>query len=234
MCIREMICQRFFFFKQKTAYEIMPSLVGSEMCIRDSFQCLLLIDTSKKTSISETVTLANRSKINKQFSLTQQPMMVFQFIYSQLIKVLHLPMTVIALSPSTSFLSHEPRIPGFLKVIVIIIAENPIIIIQSFSQIQRIHDPWVESDVRHCSNPRPNTTLVMQRMKLMMQGMYMGSMQLMVEMTVLVIHLGRRVNLRTLSLTHPPASLSTVPATLTSAAKICTVRTAQHLSLIHI
>ena len=28
----------FFFFKQKTAYEIMPSLVGSEMCIRDSPQ----------------------------------------------------------------------------------------------------------------------------------------------------------------------------------------------------
>src|SRR5450756_1794020 len=27
----------FFFFEQKTAYEIMPSLVGSEMCIRDSF-----------------------------------------------------------------------------------------------------------------------------------------------------------------------------------------------------
>ena len=26
-----------FFFKQKTAYEIMPSLVGSEMCIRDSY-----------------------------------------------------------------------------------------------------------------------------------------------------------------------------------------------------
>ena len=25
----------FLFFKQKTAYEIMPSLVGSEMCIRD-------------------------------------------------------------------------------------------------------------------------------------------------------------------------------------------------------
>ena len=24
-----------FFFKQKTAYEFMPSLVGSEMCIRD-------------------------------------------------------------------------------------------------------------------------------------------------------------------------------------------------------
>eukprot|EP01016_Furgasonia_blochmanni_P049351 TRINITY_DN7481_c0_g1_i9.p2 TRINITY_DN7481_c0_g1~~TRINITY_DN7481_c0_g1_i9.p2 ORF type:complete len:256 (+),score=54.57 TRINITY_DN7481_c0_g1_i9:49-768(+) len=32
MCIRD---RAFFFFKQKTAYEIMPSLVGSEMCIRD-------------------------------------------------------------------------------------------------------------------------------------------------------------------------------------------------------
>eukprot|EP00825_Cyclidium_porcatum_P025330 TRINITY_DN27572_c0_g1_i1.p1 TRINITY_DN27572_c0_g1~~TRINITY_DN27572_c0_g1_i1.p1 ORF type:complete len:118 (+),score=10.52 TRINITY_DN27572_c0_g1_i1:22-375(+) len=29
----------FFFFKQKTAYEIMPSLVGSEMCIRDRASC---------------------------------------------------------------------------------------------------------------------------------------------------------------------------------------------------
>src|SRR5428012_24701 len=28
-----------FFFKQKTAYEIMPSLVGSEMCIRDRGRC---------------------------------------------------------------------------------------------------------------------------------------------------------------------------------------------------
>ena len=27
----------FFFFKQKTAYEMLRSLVGSEMCIRDSF-----------------------------------------------------------------------------------------------------------------------------------------------------------------------------------------------------
>ena len=26
----------FFFFKQKTAYEMLRSLVGSEMCIRDS------------------------------------------------------------------------------------------------------------------------------------------------------------------------------------------------------
>ena len=28
----------FFFFKQKTAYEMLRSLVGSEMCIRDSIQ----------------------------------------------------------------------------------------------------------------------------------------------------------------------------------------------------
>src|SRR5660398_285206 len=31
-----MSCICFFFFKQKTAYEIRLSLVGSEMCIRDS------------------------------------------------------------------------------------------------------------------------------------------------------------------------------------------------------
>src|SRR5450756_1360671 len=33
----------FFFFKQKTAYEIMPSLVGSEMCIRDRLTQLAVI-----------------------------------------------------------------------------------------------------------------------------------------------------------------------------------------------
>eukprot|EP00658_Telonema_sp_P-2_P052260 TRINITY_DN40465_c0_g1_i1.p1 TRINITY_DN40465_c0_g1~~TRINITY_DN40465_c0_g1_i1.p1 ORF type:complete len:108 (+),score=20.23 TRINITY_DN40465_c0_g1_i1:3-326(+) len=32
----------FFFFKQKTAYEMLRSLVGSEMCIRDSAQTLHL------------------------------------------------------------------------------------------------------------------------------------------------------------------------------------------------
>ena len=31
----------FFFFKQKTAYEIRLSLVGSEMCIRDRIQVYL-------------------------------------------------------------------------------------------------------------------------------------------------------------------------------------------------
>ena len=31
----EFLCVMFFFFKQKTAYEMLRSLVGSEMCIRD-------------------------------------------------------------------------------------------------------------------------------------------------------------------------------------------------------
>ena len=30
-------CMVFFFFKQKTAYEMLRSLVGSEMCIRDRY-----------------------------------------------------------------------------------------------------------------------------------------------------------------------------------------------------
>ena len=33
----------FFFFKQKTAYEISACLVGSEMCIRDSKQTSLSV-----------------------------------------------------------------------------------------------------------------------------------------------------------------------------------------------
>eukprot|EP00658_Telonema_sp_P-2_P073730 TRINITY_DN62842_c0_g1_i1.p1 TRINITY_DN62842_c0_g1~~TRINITY_DN62842_c0_g1_i1.p1 ORF type:complete len:199 (+),score=47.97 TRINITY_DN62842_c0_g1_i1:66-662(+) len=34
----------FFFFKQKTAYEMLRSLVGSEMCIRDRFGTSLYLD----------------------------------------------------------------------------------------------------------------------------------------------------------------------------------------------
>ena len=33
-------CNLFFFFKQKTAYEILRCLVGSEMCIRDRLRGL--------------------------------------------------------------------------------------------------------------------------------------------------------------------------------------------------
>eukprot|EP00658_Telonema_sp_P-2_P018969 TRINITY_DN17428_c0_g1_i1.p3 TRINITY_DN17428_c0_g1~~TRINITY_DN17428_c0_g1_i1.p3 ORF type:complete len:111 (-),score=12.31 TRINITY_DN17428_c0_g1_i1:515-847(-) len=34
-CSFVLSCFNFFFFKQKTAYEMLRSLVGSEMCIRD-------------------------------------------------------------------------------------------------------------------------------------------------------------------------------------------------------
>ena len=47
----------FFFFKQKTAYEIMPSLVGSEMCIRDrlwSDQCFDAVACEGPRSIRPT------------------------------------------------------------------------------------------------------------------------------------------------------------------------------------
>jgi len=40
-----------FFFKQKTAYDIMPSLVGSEMCIRDSNKARnILVDSAHRAS----------------------------------------------------------------------------------------------------------------------------------------------------------------------------------------
>ena len=36
VCMCYLLFYVFFFFKQKTAYEMLRSLVGSEMCIRDS------------------------------------------------------------------------------------------------------------------------------------------------------------------------------------------------------
>eukprot|EP00658_Telonema_sp_P-2_P062180 TRINITY_DN50846_c0_g1_i1.p1 TRINITY_DN50846_c0_g1~~TRINITY_DN50846_c0_g1_i1.p1 ORF type:complete len:128 (+),score=38.80 TRINITY_DN50846_c0_g1_i1:71-454(+) len=39
-------CCFFFFFKQKTAYEMLRSLVGSEMCIRDSYWCIVVMRRS--------------------------------------------------------------------------------------------------------------------------------------------------------------------------------------------
>ena len=45
MVCRGVLC--FFFFKQKTAYEMLRSLVGSEMCIRDrstASRCIHLFD----------------------------------------------------------------------------------------------------------------------------------------------------------------------------------------------
>ncbi|CZR99711.1 hypothetical protein CDFC105_64560 [Clostridioides difficile] len=43
----EMLVVFFFFFKQKTAYEIMPSLVGSEMCIRDRPMIAIAVQRTK-------------------------------------------------------------------------------------------------------------------------------------------------------------------------------------------
>eukprot|EP00825_Cyclidium_porcatum_P050534 TRINITY_DN9044_c0_g1_i1.p1 TRINITY_DN9044_c0_g1~~TRINITY_DN9044_c0_g1_i1.p1 ORF type:complete len:213 (+),score=40.87 TRINITY_DN9044_c0_g1_i1:1-639(+) len=46
----------FFFFKQKTAYEIMPSLVGSEMCIRD--RCKILKGCKKEQFLNSFLNLS--------------------------------------------------------------------------------------------------------------------------------------------------------------------------------
>ena len=43
----------FFFFKQKTAYEMLRSLVGSEMCIRDSDDAVVAVDVLKAIHINE-------------------------------------------------------------------------------------------------------------------------------------------------------------------------------------
>ena len=39
----------FFFFKQKTAYEMLRSLVGSEMCIRDRVTESKRVETAEST-----------------------------------------------------------------------------------------------------------------------------------------------------------------------------------------
>ena len=39
-----------FFFKQKTAYEMLRSLVGSEMCIRDRCMCMSMESRWDRTS----------------------------------------------------------------------------------------------------------------------------------------------------------------------------------------
>src|SRR5665809_51505 len=45
------LCCLFFFFKQKTAYEIRLSLVGSEMCIRDRM-CTELADCKRSLTFA--------------------------------------------------------------------------------------------------------------------------------------------------------------------------------------
>ena len=46
----------FFFFKQKTAYEMLRSLVGSEMCIRDSTSRV----RSTVRKVEEAITAGNK------------------------------------------------------------------------------------------------------------------------------------------------------------------------------
>ena len=43
--VRGVVLMFFFFFKQKTAYEMLRSLVGSEMCIRDRRRILHFLPT---------------------------------------------------------------------------------------------------------------------------------------------------------------------------------------------
>eukprot|EP00831_Metopus_contortus_P009723 TRINITY_DN13748_c0_g1_i1.p3 TRINITY_DN13748_c0_g1~~TRINITY_DN13748_c0_g1_i1.p3 ORF type:complete len:206 (-),score=26.10 TRINITY_DN13748_c0_g1_i1:178-795(-) len=53
LSLRLIQCIFFFFFKQKTAYEMQRGLVGSEMCIRDSLVFLLLQECRTKTRICD-------------------------------------------------------------------------------------------------------------------------------------------------------------------------------------
>ena len=72
------------FFKQKTAYEIMPSLVGSEMCIRDSAN-IKCGDTITFRSGDKTFTwkfdVAGHRAVDLQkiapAGFTKQPLMVY-------------------------------------------------------------------------------------------------------------------------------------------------------------
>ena len=49
MCV---VISLFFFVKQKTAYEMLRSLVGSEMCIRD--RCILVCPTGALSEVDST------------------------------------------------------------------------------------------------------------------------------------------------------------------------------------
>ena len=64
--------RRGFFFKQKTAYEIMPGLVGSEMCIRDRMETrtLGLGDVTSVARLVLVVTFASELLIATPVSYT--------------------------------------------------------------------------------------------------------------------------------------------------------------------
>ena len=49
-----------FFFKQKTAYEMLRSLVGSEMCIRDRSRMMRALEQSMYIGLAAAVWFLNR------------------------------------------------------------------------------------------------------------------------------------------------------------------------------
>eukprot|EP00825_Cyclidium_porcatum_P013350 TRINITY_DN17038_c0_g1_i1.p2 TRINITY_DN17038_c0_g1~~TRINITY_DN17038_c0_g1_i1.p2 ORF type:complete len:174 (+),score=39.00 TRINITY_DN17038_c0_g1_i1:33-554(+) len=59
----------FFFFKQKTAYEIMPSLVGSEMCIRDRY---MGIYKGNKIALDQFGQKCNFAFLNNQINIEHE------------------------------------------------------------------------------------------------------------------------------------------------------------------
>eukprot|EP00658_Telonema_sp_P-2_P075970 TRINITY_DN6583_c0_g1_i9.p1 TRINITY_DN6583_c0_g1~~TRINITY_DN6583_c0_g1_i9.p1 ORF type:complete len:153 (-),score=32.45 TRINITY_DN6583_c0_g1_i9:66-524(-) len=59
----------FFFFKQKTAYEMLRSLVGSEMCIRDRWGAISFWGRSNLHFFSSTVNAAEYKKAIKEAML---------------------------------------------------------------------------------------------------------------------------------------------------------------------
>ena len=64
------VCDFFFFFKQKTAYEMLRSLVGSEMCIRDSATTIegLLGDQSEYLSAFLTDFAAKLAELDTNYA----------------------------------------------------------------------------------------------------------------------------------------------------------------------
>ncbi len=56
------VCERIIFYKQKTAYERLRSLVGSEMCIGDSSRAAFASAAAAAAATSKATTLAERMR----------------------------------------------------------------------------------------------------------------------------------------------------------------------------